>query len=43
LILGILETFSGYTYSTLMEEDAELFQLLAIRARARGEGEPDEQ
>ncbi len=41
-ILGILESFGGYTYSTLMEEDAELFRLLRIRAMGR-EGDGDEQ
>lgn len=37
IICDILENFGGYTYSTLMEEDAELFRLLRIRAQGRGE------
>lgn len=37
LICGILEAFGGYTYSTLMEEDAELFRLIAIRNMGRGD------
>jgi hypothetical protein len=30
LILGALERFGGYTFETLMAEDSELLQLLAI-------------
>ena len=37
LICNILETFSGYTYTTLMEEDAEIFRILAIRSKGREE------
>lgn len=29
-MLGMLERFSGYTLRTLMEEDAELLQLLQV-------------
>jgi hypothetical protein len=31
-VLGILQAFPGYTFSTLMEEDAEFVRLIAIRA-----------
>jgi len=31
-VLGLLDRFSGYTYSSLMEEDAELIRLVAIQA-----------
>lgn len=30
MILGILRQFGGYTYSSLMEEDAEVLRLLMI-------------
>jgi hypothetical protein len=46
LILNILESFGGYTLTTLLAEDAELLQLLAIREVAspkEGEEVPDEQ
>jgi hypothetical protein len=42
-VIDILQSFGGYTYSSLMEEDAELLQMLAIVARARKEDGPDEQ
>lgn len=32
LIDGILQRYGGYTYSTLMEEDAEVLRVVAIAA-----------
>jgi hypothetical protein len=42
LVLGILERFSGYTYTTLMEEDPELLRLVQIEqlgSRERRDGQ----
>lgn len=39
-MLGVLERFSGYTLTTLMKEDAELVQLLAIEERGTPERRP---
>ena len=33
MVLGILQRYPGYTYSSLMEEDPELIRLMAIRGR----------
>lgn len=41
MLCGVLSEFGGYTYSTLLEEDAEFLRLIAIRNRGR-EGADDE-
>jgi len=39
--LRCLERFGGYTLATLLAEDAELFQLMAIEERGRpADGDP---
>jgi hypothetical protein len=38
-VLGCLERFSGYTLQTLLAEDAELMQLVAIEAMAKKDEE----
>lgn len=40
-MLGVLERFSGYTYSSLMAEDAEFVRLLAIEERGTPERRSD--
>lgn len=36
MITALLERFGGYTYSSLMAEDAEFFQVLQLEALGRG-------
>lgn len=38
-MLGILERFGGYTYTTLMAEDPELLRLISIQTLARPDPE----
>jgi hypothetical protein len=41
-VLGLLQRFPGYTFSSLMEEDSELIRLVAIHAMGtKQEGEDD--
>lgn len=39
---GVLERFSGYTFSTLMAEDAELMRLMEIEHAAVASDQEDE-
>lgn len=41
-MLGILQAFPGYTFSTLMEEDTEFIRLIAIRAMGTKKEEVDD-
>jgi len=35
MLLGIMRTYQGYTLSSLLAEDAELFRLMRIEAMGR--------
>ena len=39
MLLWLLRQFPGYTLASLLEEDAELLQLLAIEAAGGGEND----
>jgi len=39
MICSVLAEFGGYTYQSLMAEDAEFLRLIAIRNRGRVEDE----
>jgi hypothetical protein len=42
MICSVLAEFGGYTYQSLMQEDAEFLRLIAIRNRGRKEVGGDE-
>jgi hypothetical protein len=42
MVLGLLDRFSGYTFSSLMEEDSELIRLVAIQARGTKQKQEEE-
>lgn len=42
MICSVLAEFGGYTYQSLMDEDAEFLKIIAIRNRGKREEVADE-